>query len=567
MFLSKLLLKEYGSFFNKQIELKDGINLVYDSSREKRRSFKDFIVSMLFGSIAGGGLSIGEDTYAKRKPSGSDYRGTAYVKTEENTYLVDRTFLSGAKKTSVLNLNSGKQDESKGMTPLPMDAVDVDRSIYMTSYAIDDGLKSDERCITEDEIEDVTKRFLKNTVETGSADINFEASIEYLRNIRKSKSTQPMVRRLNALTKQIDAYETVDKEIDGIEDRIKRLDEDFAIEAAKRKRVARKMIQNEDGTVKYEVDEELNKKMDILAETGQDMMKKPENQEKKFTDKLPVIFGAGLLVIFIISLIVFILPFESAVRKLFIIFTTVFVIFTIIDGLRVNGFFDSGEVTPSEEDFKQVLKEIESEKEEKEAVEFDMTFAKEYAENKEALRIEEKELLEKRTERNRLQAEFNSIFKKKSELEAESYAVAAAMNQLIKEREKIMTENLPKILSHISDHIGILSGGRYDSIILDRDFNVSVSKSGVIKDMRELPGSDKRLVYLAVRLGVSQAFSDANLPLILLDVLDDLDSDTIRAVVRVFRNMNSSQQVLITKDAQLGNKLANSGAVFNFVEI
>ena len=44
MFLSKLLLKEYGQFYNRQVELKDGVNLVYDNNREKRRSFKDFIV-------------------------------------------------------------------------------------------------------------------------------------------------------------------------------------------------------------------------------------------------------------------------------------------------------------------------------------------------------------------------------------------------------------------------------------------------------------------------------------------------------------------------------------------
>ncbi|MBR0515917.1 MAG: hypothetical protein IJJ89_03660 [Eubacterium sp.] len=567
MFLSKLLLKEYGSFYNKQVELKDGVNLIYSDSRVKSRTFKDFIVSMLFGSTVSRDISIGEDTYSKRKPSGGDYKGSAYVKTEEAAYLVERDFLGGGRKTSVLNINSGRQEEYKGMPPLSGELLDVERSTYLTSFVMDDSCKSDTNGLPDEAVENATRKFLKNTVETGSADINFEASIEYLRQQRKANSAQPMVRRLSELTRQLDEYENVDKDIDGIEDRIKKLDEDFAIEAAKRKRVSRKMIQNEDGTVKYEADEELNKKIDILAETGQDMMKKPENTEKKLSESLPVIFGAGLLVILLISGIVFILPFESVVRKLFIIFTTIFVIFTIIDGLRINGFFDSGEITPSEEDFKQVLKEIESEKEEKEATMFDMTFAKEYADSKEALRREESSLLEKRNERNKLQAEFGAIFKKKSELEAENSAVTAAMNQLIKQREIIMNENLPKVLKHISDYISQVSEGRFDSIILDRNYNISVGKGGVLKDMNELSVMDRRLVYLAVRMGVSAAFSEADAPLIIESLLDGFDVDTLMAVLETLEGMKISQKVIITRDPRLGNILASLGTSFNFVEI
>ena len=143
---------------------------------------------------------------------------------------------------------------------------------------MDDSCKSDTNGLPDEAVENATRKFLKNTVETGSADINFEASIEYLRQQRKANSAQPMVRRLSELTRQLDEYENVDKDIDGIEDRIKKLDEDFAIEAAKRKRVSRKMIQNEDGTVKYEADEELNKKIDIARQELADL----ENQIKEF---------------------------------------------------------------------------------------------------------------------------------------------------------------------------------------------------------------------------------------------------------------------------------------------
>ena len=248
-------------------------------------------------------------------------------------------------------------------------------------------------------------------------------------------------------------------------------------------------------------------------------------------------------------------------------FTVVFVIFTIIDGLRINGFFDSGDMTPSEEDFKQVLKEIEDEKDEREAIEFDMTFAKEYASNKENLRKEVGGLLQKRYEKNKLQAEFNAVFKKKSELETENYAITAAMNQLIKEREKIMTENLPKVKRHISDHVSEVTDGRYDSILFDKDYNVSVSRGGELRDMKDLSDHEKRLVYVAARLGIAEAFGLADIPIIMEDMLDDFDTDMINSVLRCISNMKSKQQIIITSDAQLGNKLANTGLSFNFVQI
>ena len=72
MYLSKLLLKAYGQFNSKEVELKEGINIIYSRDRSKRRSFKDFIVSMLYGSHGRNLFGIGEDVHSTRKPYGND---------------------------------------------------------------------------------------------------------------------------------------------------------------------------------------------------------------------------------------------------------------------------------------------------------------------------------------------------------------------------------------------------------------------------------------------------------------------------------------------------------------
>ena len=49
MYLNKLLLKDFGKFNNKEMNLTTGINLIYGEKDSGKTTVKDFIVSMLFG--------------------------------------------------------------------------------------------------------------------------------------------------------------------------------------------------------------------------------------------------------------------------------------------------------------------------------------------------------------------------------------------------------------------------------------------------------------------------------------------------------------------------------------
>ena len=87
-----------------------------------------------------------------------------------------------------------------------------------------------------------------------------------MENERKSQIPRPLIRRLDELDEKLAEYETVDDEIEVVEDEIKRINEEFIMEAERRKREARKLVENEDGSVTYESDDELDSKIDRITE-------------------------------------------------------------------------------------------------------------------------------------------------------------------------------------------------------------------------------------------------------------------------------------------------------------
>ncbi|MBO5509567.1 MAG: AAA family ATPase, partial [Lachnospiraceae bacterium] len=109
MFLNKLLLKDFGKFNNKEIELKSGVNLIYGPNEAGKTTIKDFIIGMFYGIDKSRGLASKYDNYELRKPfDKSGYSGKAYLKDGDDTYLVERSFSRHNRKLTAMNIRTGK---------------------------------------------------------------------------------------------------------------------------------------------------------------------------------------------------------------------------------------------------------------------------------------------------------------------------------------------------------------------------------------------------------------------------------------------------------------------------
>ena len=49
MYLTKLLVRDFGKFHNKSVDLTTGINLVVGGPESGKSTFRDFLVGMIYG--------------------------------------------------------------------------------------------------------------------------------------------------------------------------------------------------------------------------------------------------------------------------------------------------------------------------------------------------------------------------------------------------------------------------------------------------------------------------------------------------------------------------------------
>ena len=575
MYLTKLLVRDFGKFHNKGMDLDTGINLIVGGTGSGKSTLRDFLIGMIYGIPRREGITKVRSNYELRKPQGSNgYSGTAYIRSGEDTYLVDRTFLAGAKKASVLDVGSGREIRLEYNDTLSGTLCDTDKNTYL-----------DTRCIIESDDIDAKsdlKKYLTNIALTGTANINKSEAVKYLENEKKNHIPRPLIRRLDELDEKISEYDGIDDEIEAVETEIKALNEEFVMEAERRKRVARRLVENEDGSVSYESDTTLEEKIDKLTERErsygasqepkeEDKKEKKEKEkvQKPFTDRIPVIFGTGILVILIIAAIVYMLPFENMIRKLFIGFTALFVFLTIIDGFKEKGVFDGSkpEELPDEEEFNKVIEELKAEAEQQEEIDFDMTFAKEFQEKKAVLKEKEDALLVRRNERAKLRAEFDQVFKKKSELEEEVQAIDFAINKINVLSKGFREEAFKKLFVHISEYIEKLTMGTFTKLTFDENGEIVLEGNMLYVPLSQLTEEDAGKVFMAVRLSIAKHLAKERLPLI-IDGTSMLDSvSEITAFTDVLKSMKEEQIIIFTEDMGMASVLNSKGVPFNLVRI
>ncbi len=615
MYLTKLLIRDFGQFHNKSMDLQEGVNIVYGPEGAGKSTVRDFLIGLMYGIPRREGITRVRSNYDLRKPNkGNGYSGTAYIQDGDSTYLVDRTFLAGAKKASVLDVNSGRDVRLVNQDTICGTLCETDKNTYQ-----------DTKCIFGDEDssgkEDL-QNYLTNITLTGSSNIDKVKAIKYLENEKKSHIPKPLIRRLDELDERISEYDTVDAEIEAVEAEIKALNEEFVMEAERRKRVARRMVENEDGTITYENDASIEEKIDRITErevgiaprktdadrakeaekkaekkadrkpaekksrfkfgsrdsdeiTEADLYDDPDAAEEddenkiKFTDRIPVILGTALFVILAISVIVYILPFENVIRNLFIVFTILFVLFTLLDGFKAKGYFDSTKdsETPDEAEFRKVLDELREEAEEQEEIDFDMSFAREYQLKKAELKEKENALLDRRNEREKLRHEFDTVFKKKSELEDEIKAIDFAIAKINALSNKFKEDAFKNLLGNVSRYINLLTQGLFSELTFDDKGNIILKAEYGYVPIENLSEMDAGKVYLAVRLSISKYLAKEKLPLI-IDGTSMLESATeVKALADCLMDMKEEQIILLTDDRGLDSVFKGKGIKTNFIQI
>ena len=570
MYLNKLLLKDFGKFNNKQIELKSGLNLIYGENEAGKTTVKEFIVGMLYGIEKSRGLGARLDNYELRKPlNGRGFSGKAYIKHNGKNYLIERSFLRHNRKVSAMDVQSGRELRLENKNSLHKTMFDLDKNTYVNTLCI-----GEHGAAPGKELANEMSNYLANLSTTGSADIDKKEAIDRLKKERSNHDLRPIQKKLDDISAEIDTFSDVEDGLKAIRADIAKLDEEFVMETAKRKREARKIIESEDGEVTYEDDEEINAKLDSLVESGIEPTEEEETgePEDKLSDKIWVIILTGLFVVGVIAAMVYILPFSEGVRQLFIVCTALFVVVTIVEGLYAKGVFQDDITTPSEEEFKKIIKELGGTatpliKPDESEVEIDMTFAKEFADKKAELKVVEKEFLDRRNKRLELEDEYNTIAKQKTVVERELQAIDLAIETINKMSAQIHNDLGFLINDNISDIVSKITDGKYQDVRLDENLHVMVRDGDSYIGIEYLSAGTMEQIYLAVRLSVARLLCRDKMPLIIDDIFTNYDEPRLINTLDCLKTIDTEQIILMTSNPHIGDMLDDLDMDYNYVEL
>lgn len=148
-----------------------------------------------------------------------------------------------------------------------------------------------------------------------------------------------------------------------------------------------------------------------------------------------------------------------------------------------------------------------------------------------------------------LGSELKSMEDEYAALQAEYDAIALAVEALREADADIQSRFSPELGRLAAHYMSIVTGGKYDSVLINRDFSAKVREAGggVPRETEFLSAGTLDLMYLAVRLAVCSLAlpEDANCPLILDDALVNLDSERTKQAMLLLREIAKERQVIL----------------------
>ncbi len=568
MYFNKLLLKDFGKFNNKEIELRTGINLIHGDKGSGKSTIKSFIMGMLYGVDRTKG--IGESDYEANKPEGKrGYSGKAYAQVNNNKYFIERTFSRNGRKMDVMDVKSGREVRTACKDSLHATFFQMDKSAYKDTMCIDAPKGESSK-----EIGAELTSYIRSMTTSGSTDVDSHKIFDVLKEERGKYDSRPILKEMDKVTDAISEYDALDEELLDVREKIKTLDEEFSMEAARRKRKARQMVEDENGEVTYKEDYKLNSKLDVITKRqmlldAYDDETEEEEDKPKLTDRVWFILLTGIFVVAVIGVLVNILGFEKGVRQLFIICTAIFVVITIIEGLYEKGVFEDDISTPSDEEFQKIIAELE----EKtgtltEDADLDMSFADEYAKKKSVLKAREKELLAELSGREELNACLEELKAKKANCDKERRALTLAMETIKSIADDIKEESAALLSDNASDILDKLTSGRCKSVSYDsKKKQLVVFSEGINKTIGELDLPLAKKVYLAIKLAAAKFYCKGKLPVIIDEAIVDYDKTFLFDFVECLNTIDTEQIILLTSDEAMSDTLNDINIQFNYVTI
>lgn len=146
------------------------------------------------------------------------------------------------------------------------------------------------------------------------------------------------------------------------------------------------------------------------------------------------------------------------------------------------------------------------------------------------------------------QAQMETLQARKRELDAQYSAILLAQRTLQEADTEIQQVFSPRLSAKASEIMEFFTDGRYDTVVLDRNFTAQTRLSGDAVSRRAgyMSSGASDLLYLAVRLAICElVLPPEDCPIILDDTLANIDADRRARVMDYLAGVAKTRQVIV----------------------
>ena len=227
MQINELLLKNFGKFHDRQIDLEEGINLIHGENESGKSTIHTFIRGMLFGIERGRGRAAQNDTFSIYEPweNPNYYSGILKFKSGEKHFRIERNFDKYSKKAELICEEDGEvlsvEDGDLQMLLGEMDAERYDNTVSMSQRNAQMG----ESIVAE------LKNYATNYYTSGNGEIDLAGALEQLRGRKKileNEIRMEMAQKQQKREKLEQEVSFVWRDVHHLEEELERVEEELA---------------------------------------------------------------------------------------------------------------------------------------------------------------------------------------------------------------------------------------------------------------------------------------------------------------------------------------------------
>lgn len=553
MRIDKLHLQDYGQFHDKDVTLTSGINVVYGANEAGKSTVKDFIIDMFYGIDKARGLGARFDHYEQKKPiNGSAFSGSMEITAEDTSYLVERNFSRQEKKTTVRDLNSGREVMLPEANNLVGTLIQTDKSTYENTLCV-----GQMGAATDKEISDKLNNYIVNMASTRTGDIDAVNAIMELKNKKKSFSNKELEQREQEITAKLSLDRDFDAELAAVKEEYAKVE--AAAQGNKEAQLQFTPIKQKYAQAAEEPSEkEKEKDEKPLSKKEKELQALRNMGEKSILDNVFVILFISLICMALVVGITYLIPVNVPEIKMAVMgFGVALVLITTIQVLvkraKLHELLEEIEI---EQGFEAAKNQSLSGDEQNQLVN-----------RLSDLKLKEEKILSERTNQEQLLLELNKIKEQKATNEVETAALDLAIKTIQDLSEEIYDSFGSVLNEQVSELIGRITNNKYSEVKIDDQLRVMVKHGSSFISMDYLSAGTVEQIYLALRLSIANVLITEDLPIIVDDIFVTYDYQRLYQTLSCLGEYLNRQIIIFTANPGIHDMFAGLGIESNYITL